>query len=116
MAGTTTSDSAELTTELRSPIVKVRPTDDYLTITGGTQGIYVNTGAVYMGGALVADPGLVTTSSCTQGVQHQIISELVQGESNYVVTTDDFEASRGPSASDGSLSTPPFPLWRPLVK
>ena len=31
VAGTTTSDSVELTTELRSPIVKARPTDDYLT-------------------------------------------------------------------------------------
>ena len=41
--------------------MKAWPTDDYLTITGGTQGIYVNTGAV--GGALVADPGLVTTSN-----------------------------------------------------
>ena len=39
VAGTATSDSVELTTELRSPIMKARPTDDYLTITGGTQGI-----------------------------------------------------------------------------
>ncbi|CAE7440226.1 unnamed protein product, partial [Symbiodinium sp. CCMP2456] len=85
VAGITTSDSVELTTELRSPIMKARPTDDYLTITGGTQGIYVNTGAVYMGGALVADPGLVTTSSWLQlvggtlGVQHQCETMQVLG-------------------------------------
>ena len=52
VAGTTTSDSVELTTELQSPIV---PAHGRLP--------YVNTGSVYMGGALVADSGLVTTSS-----------------------------------------------------
>ena len=53
----------------------------------------MNTGSVYMGGALVADPGLVTTSSWlqlvggTQGVQHRCETMQVTGN-NPIVTAE----------------------------
>ena len=37
-----TSEGVELSTELRAPTVRARPTDDYLTLTDGTQGTYLN--------------------------------------------------------------------------
>ena len=57
--GTLTSGSVELSTELRAPTVRARPTDDYLTLTGGTQGTYLTT--LYTASAIRADNGIVSS-------------------------------------------------------
>ena len=56
--GTLTSGSVELSTELRAPTVRARPTDDYLTLTGGTQGTYLNS-VLYTASAIRA--GIVSS-------------------------------------------------------
>ena len=51
---------ADLSTELRAPTVRARPTDDYLTLTGGTQGTYLNS-VLYTASAIRADNGIVSS-------------------------------------------------------
>ena len=58
--GTVTGTSVELNTELRAPTVRARPSDTFLTIRGGTTGMYLD-GAVFTASTIQADPGLVSS-------------------------------------------------------
>ena len=55
---TLTLGSVELSTELRVSTVRARATDDYLTLTGGTQGTYLKS-ALYTASAIRADNSIV---------------------------------------------------------
>ena len=87
--GTLTSGSVELSTELRAPTVRARPTDDYLTLTGGTQGTYLNS-VLYTASAIRADNGIVSSPAYLEliggstGVQAQgdlqVVSTVNSGD------------------------------------
>ena len=89
MQGTLTSGSVELSTELRAPTVRARPTDDYLTLTGGTQGTYLNS-VLYTASAIRADNGVVSSPAYLEliggstGVQAQgdlqVVSTVNSGD------------------------------------
>ena len=78
---TLTGGSAELSTELR--ILRARPADDYLTITGGAQGTYLNS-VLWTASAIRADNGIVSAPAYLQliggstGVQAQ--GDLARGQ------------------------------------
>ena len=55
-----TGASIELNTELRAPTVRARPSDTFLTIRGGTTGMYLD-GTVFTASTIQADPGLVSS-------------------------------------------------------